>query len=68
MEYNKKINDKIARLEQEIIEYNRLLAFTPKYDTIKREKYELLINNREQAITELKEVKNENKQLSKNRI
>ena len=49
-------------LEQEIIKYNRLLALTPEYDTIKREKYELLINNREQAITELKEIKNENKQ------
>ncbi len=62
MEFNQKINDKIARLEQEIIKYNRILAYTPKYDTIKREKYELLINNREQAITELKEIKNENKQ------
>ena len=62
MEFNQKINDKIARLEQEIIKYNRLLALTPEYDTIKREKYELLINNREQAITELKEIKNENKQ------
>jgi len=59
MELNKKINDKIAKLEQEIIEYNKLLAFTPKYDTIKREKYELLISNREQYITELEEIKNE---------
>jgi len=68
MEINKKINEKIAKLEQEIIEYNKLLAFTPRYDTIKREKYELLISNREQYIAQLKEMKNENSQQSKNRI